>query len=167
MRHPAPRRLPCQLPRPWSQARVTCSHTGHLPGRRREPPHLLLHNLSAASEGACPPGTLRGLQSQRWGCPPERRASQSHSVSMGAATRAPPAPTGWRRRRCRCCRVTCWRPPSTSVSAPRRTAGRPHSTRRLRPHPRPGGRQPLSGLRKTAAGIPGRTPRSGRLGSCS
>lgn len=42
------------------------------------PPHLLLRNLSAASEGACLPETLRGLQSLCRGSPLERRETRSH-----------------------------------------------------------------------------------------
>lgn len=85
---------------------------------------------------------------------------------MGAETRAPPAPTGWRKRRRTCCRATCWRPPWRSASAPWRTAGRPRSTRPPHPHPRPGGRQPPLGLQKMAADIPGHSPQSGKLGRC-
>lgn len=37
----------------------TSSDQGGVP--TQPPPHLLLRNLSAASEGACPPDSLRGL----------------------------------------------------------------------------------------------------------
>lgn len=140
------------------------SDTGRSPWLTHSPPHLLLRSLSAASEGACPPQTVRGLQSLHQDSLPERCESQSHSASTGAETRVPPAPMGWRRRRCMCCRATCWSPPSLSGSAPQQMAGRPHSTHR--PQPRPGGLQPPLGLQRTAAGIPGQTPRLERLGSC-
>lgn len=64
-----------------------------------------------------------------------------------------------------CCRATCWQAPSRSGSAPQQTAGRPRSTHRPHPRPRPGDHQPPSGLRRKAADIPGRTPRFERLGS--
>lgn len=133
--------------------------------RHHQAPHLLLRNLSAASAGACPPGPPRGRQSPCWGSPLGSHATRHRSVSTRAETRAPPAPRGWRKRRRRCCRATCWPRPWRSASAPRWTAGRPRASPRPRPRPRPGGRPPPSGLRKMAADSPGHTPRFGRLGS--
>ena len=85
---------------------------------------------------------------------------------MGAETRAPPALTGWRKRRRTCCRAMCWRLPWRSASAPWRMAGRPRSTHHPHPRPRPGGRQPPLGLQKMAADIPGHSPQFGKLGRC-
>lgn len=88
-----------------------------------------------------------------------------HSVSRGAESQAPPAPTGWRKRKGTCHRVMHWL--WRSEFSLQQMANRPHSTHCLHPPlPHPGCRQPLWGLQKMAADIPGHTPQSGGWESC-